>query len=66
MNNEERLRVSAMDHYGVGPDEIDKVLEDGQRPSVMTLQGMGNVAAKQTAKLDLDTEYEAHCVPNGD
>lgn len=55
-----------MDHYGVGPDEIDKVLEDGQRPSVMTLQGMGNVAAKQTAKLDLDTEYEAHCVPNGD
>jgi hypothetical protein len=65
MDNQERLRAGAMEHYGVGPYELDELLEEGQMPSTTAPQ-MGRIAANQTAELDLDAEFEAHCVDFGD
>jgi hypothetical protein len=58
-------RQQAMEWHGVGPEGLEDYLESiGVNPEIVT--PLGNAMTSQAVELDLDAEFEAHCVDFGD
>lgn len=58
-------RYQAMEFYGLDSVKLEDYLATVEEQPAAK-EALGPVAAAQVAKIDLDAEYEAHCVPNGD